>query len=90
MHGRIIGLISMVVHGRGCIMKVWMARIIFGIEMGLGAMKTRLCRLGIPLGIVVVVLVVVYGCWWWVVWNQAPRRRLAIVRIVVPLVGHEI
>jgi hypothetical protein len=91
LHGRVIGLVSMVVHGRGCIVKVWTARGIFGIEMGLGAMKTaldRLSRLGVPLGIIVVVLVVVDGCWW-VVWDQALLRRLAMVKIVVPWVGHE-
>jgi len=62
LHGRVIGLISMVVEGRGSIVKVWTARVIFGIEMDLGAMKTalkRLSRLGVPLGIMFAVLGVV-------------------------------
>ena len=93
LHGWVIGLISMVVRGgRGSIVEVWTARGIFGIEMGLGAVKTAvdgLGGLGVPLGIIVVVLVVMDGCGW-VVWNDPVLRRLAKVRIVVPWVGHNV
>ena len=86
LHGRVIGLISMVVDGR---LKVWTAHVIFWIEMGLGAMKTAVygvSRLCVELGIIVVVLVVI-DVYWWIVWNESLLRRLA-VRIVVPCVGH--
>ena len=90
LHGRVIGLRGIVGHGRGVVMKVWMAHVILGIEMDLGAMEVAAVGgLCFPLAIVVVVLVVIYG-WWGIVGDQALLRRLAVrtVRIVVPLVGH--
>lgn len=39
LHGRVIGLISIVVHRGRLIVEVWTARAVLRIEMGLGAMK---------------------------------------------------
>ena len=75
--------------------EVWTAHRILGVEMGLGAMKIALERLGglgVPVGIiVVVVLVVIDRCWCrcrWVVRDDSLLVRRLAVRIVVPWIGH--